>query len=242
MRRLFRVLIFSLLAIVLVLGGLVLWAYFASQREPEFYQRALKIQPQTLAVASDQMLRQATELYSEVQTERRWDAVFTAEQINGWLAVDLERNHPNTLPKEVSDPRVAISPDGVVLACRYESDSIATVFSLRVDVYLAKPNVVALRFKHARAGSLPLPLNRVLEGVSEAALKLNLPLHWQQAEGDPVALVEIPPPVDEHDASICVESLQLRDGALYLAGKTVRSNEPATAAVNQSPTQRKAQR
>ena len=73
----------------------------------------------------------------------RWQALFTAEQINGWMAVDLARNFPNTLPPGVVDPRVDIRPEGVTVACRYLEGAVATTedSSLgmrRIEVHCAK--------------------------------------------------------------------------------------------------------
>ena len=40
-----------------------------------------------------------------------WEIRFTADEINGWLAVDLVKNHPNALPPTLKDPRVSIDPN-----------------------------------------------------------------------------------------------------------------------------------
>ncbi len=48
-----------------------------------------------------------------------WSAVFTDEQINGWLAADLPEKFPQLLPPEIQDPRVVFAPGQLQLACRY---------------------------------------------------------------------------------------------------------------------------
>src|SRR5215467_5920384 len=67
-----------------VLGGL----YWACQQSPPFYNQALAQDPATAHSASDALVRQAAELASDVRRPGRWQAQFTAEQINGWLAYD----------------------------------------------------------------------------------------------------------------------------------------------------------
>src|SRR6188474_2649804 len=95
------------LAIVITSGAAVLVAvtllavYRASQQVPEFYREALSGDTQRHAAASQEMLRTATALANDVQKEGEWQAEFTEEQINGWLAVDLAENHGKALPPEV---------------------------------------------------------------------------------------------------------------------------------------------
>lgn len=206
------------LMLVLATGLLVvLWAV---RQSPAFYDKTLQTDPAQQAKASDEMLQQTTALASEVKRKGRWHAAFSEEQINGWLAVDFRKNHPGLLPDGASDPRIHIQPNELTVACRYQGGSIATVLSLSMDVYLAEPNVVAVRVKRARAGILPLPLDKVLGAISLAAQRMELPLQWKQADGDPVALIRLPPQRAGADKRIHVESLQLGDGGVAVAGST----------------------
>ena len=157
-----------LVTVALVVLGLVLvvslgltTVYWGSQQVPEFYEQALAEDPQAAEQASGEMLEQAAALASDIEQGGRWEAVFTAEQINGWLAVDMERNYPDLLPSSLSDPRVAIEPDTFWIACRIDRGKLKGVVSMAADAYLARTNVVALRIRHARAGILPLPLDDV---------------------------------------------------------------------------------
>jgi hypothetical protein len=194
--------------------------YRASQDVPEFYEKALQADPQRQREASDEMVQRAAALASDVNKQGDWQTVFTAEQINGWLAVDMVENHPDLLPSSLSDPRVAIEPEQLLVACRLERGKWKGVVSLSVDVYLAKPNVLALRIRKARAGLLPIPLKTITDEITERAEKLDLGLRWRQAEGDPVAEIPIPPPRDADDRAVRVETVRLGEGRLYLAGST----------------------
>lgn len=202
------------LVVLLILVGV----YWAIQQAPEFYEKALHADPARQTAASDQMLQQATALVSNTKTRGPWRALFTADQINGWLAVDLAKNHAQAIPPGISDPRLQILPNQLALACRYQGHGIRTVLWLALDAYLAEPNVIALRLKKVRAGWLPLPLGNVVDAISQAARQRNLPLRWTQADGDPVALIAIPP---EHDRKIVrIETLKLDDNAILLTGTT----------------------
>lgn len=214
---------FAALAVLLALGVGAYVLYRASQRVPEFYREALQATPKDREEASDEMVQQVTALASDTQKDGVWEAVFTAEQINGWLAVDMPRNHPDLLPSSVSDPRVTIEPEQVRIACRANRGDWTGVVSVAVDVYLAEPNVVALRIREARVGSLPLPLQGILDKISQEAAQTDIEIRWRQAEGDPVVEVLIPPPRDKDDKRVRIESLQLGEGRVYVSGSTERN-------------------
>lgn len=198
-------------------------SYWAMHQVPDFYREALRLAPEKQHRANDELLEHATALASNARREGRWHARFTTDQINGWLAVDLARNFPDLLPKEVLDPRIRIAPDRATIACRYAQGAISTVISLEVDLYVAEPNQIALRIHKVRAGALPIPLSKVLEGLSTAAQDARWQLRWRQTEGDPVALISFPPPRDEDDTQYQLETLELCDGEIYLAGRTLRA-------------------
>ena len=211
--------------VLLIAGGLavlvalvLLGLYLAAQHEPAFYRQAMEIDDAVLEKASDRMLQQATALASAVKKEGRWEVLFTAQEINGWLAVDMVRNHPNTLPSTLRDPRVTIDPTQITIACRFEQGGVSSVLSLTVEPYMPEPNVIALRIVKARAGLLPAPLGRVLGGLSEAAHGLQFHLEWRRAGGDPVAMLSFPP---DDDRPVRIETLRLGDGEIYVAGSTL---------------------
>ncbi len=218
MSRRNRLLLFAAVgaAVLIVLG--LFGVYLAARHEPAFYHEAMHIDRAVLEKGSDRMLQQTTALASAVKKRGHWEALFTAEQINGWLAVDLVRNHPNTLPPVLHDPRVAIDPKRITIACRFDQDGLSSVLSLTVEPYLPEPNVVALRIVSARAGLLPVPLGQVLDRISEAARDMHVHLDWRRAGGDPVAMFSLPPTAD--DQPMRIEALRLGEGEVYVGGTT----------------------
>lgn len=222
MRKWLRIVLVSAVGLLLVAAAGLFVVWRASRQVPEFYQEAIHGDPEVQAEASDAMLQRATTLASDLKQEGRWEASFTADQINGWLAVDLVKNHSGQLPPSVSDPRVAIEPDRLTVACRFHEGAVDSVLSLSVDVYLPEPNVVAVRIHQARAGALPLPLDSVLDRISEAARRSDLRIKWRQADGDPVAFISLPPPRGPADDLVEIDTLRLGDGEVYVAGTTER--------------------
>jgi hypothetical protein len=208
------------IAIVAAVGGIAV--YRSLKHVPEFYRQAMHVDFKEHQAESAKMQRQVAGLVSDVKREGRWHAVFTAEQINGYLAADLAKQRPDMLPSGLSDPRVSITKDGVTIAARFRSPALDTVVSLGVDVYLSGPNVVALRVQRVRAGSFPLPLERILSEVAQATSRLEWEVRWGQEGGDPVALVTIPPPRNPGEKLVEIDAIELDEGVIRVAGTSRR--------------------
>lgn len=227
MRRWVMVAAVLAVVVVIVLGVSAFSIYEASQRVPEFYHQAVSRPEAEQASARDEFVAQATALASDIHRVGRWQCLFTADQINAWLALELKRHYPDMMQGDLREPRVIIQDGQLTLACRYESGEMGAVLSLAFDAYLQEPNVLALRLRRARAGLLPVPMTQVLDSMSHAAHQLKLHIEWRQSHGDPVALVRLAQPGDSQ-AGFRLESLELRDGELYLAGDTGPLPHPQT--------------
>ena len=120
----------------------------------------------------------------------------------------------------MGDPRVAIRPGELTLAYRAETDTFAGVVTVALDVFLPEPNVVAVRIRGARAGLNAVALEkhdrRDHEFRSEKWTSVS---QWRQIKGDPVALFTLPP-LEDDNRRMRVETVQLGDGELYIAGTT----------------------
>ena len=214
--------------------GLLL--YRGTQQVPQFYEQSLqpKLSRPEQAQLGDEFEREVLELHNDTGREGQWQAVFSDQEVNAWLAVDLVQNHPRALPPDLVDPRVRIAVDRLQVACRYKGEPLETVVSIEADVYLTdKPNQLALRIRGFRAGLIPLPLKQLMDRVTDAARKSDVQLLWSQQEGDPVALFQVPAEHQQFPGrELCLETLELRDGEIFLAGCTVhvaknqRSGQP----------------
>ncbi|HWC89002.1 MAG TPA: hypothetical protein VG433_05095 [Pirellulales bacterium] len=217
------VLLGSLAAVVGAAAGGI---YVALAHVPHFYDQALDQPPEKQQQGNDALIKNANALASSARRQGGWSAVFTADEINGWLGVDLAQSFPDVLPAEISEPRIRLSPGGATIACRYRENGVSTIISLNVELYMAEPNVLALRIHNIRAGAIPIPLSQVLDGVTEAARSMNLRLRWVQAKGDPVALVSLPSTIGRDKIAFRLEKIDLRQDAIYLAGQTEKLTEP----------------
>jgi hypothetical protein len=201
--------------------------YWASQYVPPFYASAVELDATAAQTSSDAMLRQTAAVASDIQRRRNWQALITAEQINGWLAYDVQRNHPHLLPPEVHDPRVQIEGDLLKIAFRWSGPSFSSVVSCQMEVYLQEPNVVAIRIQNARAGKLPLPLGGIVQSFVDSAHDAGLLIDQRQIDSDPLLLVTLPTAANDNE-SMLLETFELREGGVYLAGRS-QSDAPAVA-------------
>jgi hypothetical protein len=196
--------------------------YFASRYEPSFYRDALASDYASQDQLSNELVRRVMSLQNSLKREGPWQATFTAQQVNAWLRYDLERNYPELMQSGFTDPCLAIEPNRLMLACRHDNGVTTSVLCLTVEIYAPEPNVIALRIVKARAGMLPLPLGNVLKSISDAAQNARCQLNWQQADGDPVALVTLPSPNEKGDLTIKIDSVKLSDGEIVISGNTTR--------------------
>jgi hypothetical protein len=192
--------------------------YLGLKRVPEFYREALVQDDAKARAASDKVIQRTSLLASDLNKAGRWQVLFTAAEINGWLAVDLVENRPIELPPGFEEPRVAITPTQVLLACRVRQFGVSSVVSLVIEPYLARPDVIGLRFRGVRAGSIPLPLRQLLDGLTRQAEQNNLLVEWRQDGGDPVALISFGPPRGNQRRQIHIDKVSLADGMIYVAG------------------------
>ena len=209
MRRKSRIILILLCGFVLLLtvGAFVL--YRASQHVPEAYCEALKGDPVEQREAGEQLERQITALQTATQQPGRWEALFTADEINGWLAEILPEKFSETLPESLSDPRVAIRPDKMMAFVRFREGGFSSVITLTVEPYVPEPNVLALRFHGIRAGAVPWRLDEIVRGTTEAARQHDVDIEWRMVDGeDPVARIPI----------VGLDKCKLGRGELYLSG------------------------
>lgn len=208
--------------IVILSGGTAWWAVRKTQHVPEFYTRATRQLPSDLVAASKELQQDVEQLQDAASQLGSWQATFTQEQINAWLVQHLPDEFPNVLPAGVDNPRIVIEDGRVLAAARYKQAGIDTVVSFELKVELTEhANVLAVRIEQLRAGSLPMPLQRFLRGISREAAKGDIPVVWDMDESGPVALVTVP---SEHlkfkKTPVIIEAVVLQNGHLSLAGHT----------------------
>jgi hypothetical protein len=220
MARKLRIAAIGLAAIAAIVVALVASAYVAMQRVRPFYVQALQLDPQVLEESSRQLESRATALYSDARKSGHWQATFSADQINGWMATQLDAGQERALPDEVSAPRVALGDGTISLGFRTRQGGVETVVAVDAIVALTETGEVTVRLTSVRAGALPLPVMQVAGKIAAACRQLDLPVRWTQADGLPVALVDVSSAADSKGRRMHLDTIELSDGSLLVAGHT----------------------
>jgi hypothetical protein len=216
--------------LVAISGGV----YYAVHQVRPFYEQALRIEPEVVEQSSRELETKATALYSDAKQVGQWQALFTAKQINAWLAKQQEADKNGELLGKLRDPRIALSRDCLTLGFRYKSGGVETVFSVDASVFLTEDGSVGIRFKSASAGALPLPVAQAAEVLAAASKKRKLPVRWTQEKGQPVAIVNIASNASTANRDFFLDKIELRDGEMYVGGHTDIGNGQRTPRVARS--------
>jgi hypothetical protein len=185
-----------------------------------FYAKALQADPHKLKSAGRRMERRVERLAERAAEVGHWRSVFTEDEVNGWLALYLEKNQDKLLPPEVADPRLAFVDGGVKIGFRYLGKRLDSVIELEADAFMAAEDVAALRLRKAYLGMLPLAMDDVVEQITKGAASLGLPIRWTTQDDDPVLLVAVADALSTEDEFRQLEKLELSEGEIRLAGKT----------------------
>ena len=84
--------------------------------------------------------------------------------------------------------------------------------------------MLAVRIERARAGAVPLPLKDVTSKLVAACENIGCKVELREVGADPLLLLTLP--MNDNSArngTIRVETVELREGELHIAGQTVRS-------------------
>ena len=214
--------------------------YRCLQWVPQFYQQELHASEASLTAGGQQMEQHVLELLDDlhdegdVHDEGQWEATFSDDEINGWLAVDLKKEFPRLLPHRVHDPRVSISEEAAQIACQYKSPDLTVVLSMDVDAFVTdEPNVIGFRVHRARIGAVPGLEKMAKDEITRAARRSRIKLRWTEQDGVHVAMVTIPGDAVLKGHQVLIDKIELHEGAVHLAGRSqqVASDEFATVQV-----------
>lgn len=210
----------ALLAIVVPLGF-----WFCLSHEPDFYRNMNSLTAERRRQEARQFLAQSMQLRNDIINEERWEAVFSDQEVNAWLAEDLVKQFADQIPSGVRDPRVAFEPDRVTLAFRLDEGRIRAVVWVVMQVRVPEPNVVALTIEKIRAGIMPVPADQILERIAAHARERGIAVHWEREGGLPVAKLSYQPHLDRRD--IVLEHFQTLDGYVRLTGRSEATGQLA---------------
>ncbi len=210
-----------ILAVALTALALPGLAWLSLTHEPTFYKDLVAEGPRGQREAkAKHFVASSLQLRNDITNERDWQAVFTDQEVNAWLAEDLVSYFADQIPPEVHEPRVAFGADRISLAFQLDRGPIRTVFWVVAQARVPEDNVLSLTFEKIRAGVVPVPAERLIGPITDQARDHGLDLRWTTEGGLPVATVRFAK--DRGLSDIVLERLSIRKGQIRLSGRSDR--------------------
>src|SRR3954465_15075149 len=148
-----RVLIIGLaLALLATIPGAI-WVSLTHQ--PRFYRAMVRVPRAKVQAEAKSFVAHSLQLRNDIVNEPTWEAVFTDQEVNAWLAEDLVTHFADVLPPGVHDPRVVFEIDRATLAFRLDRGPLTSVIWVVAGIRVPEGNVVELTLEKIRAGALP---------------------------------------------------------------------------------------
>jgi hypothetical protein len=189
--------------------------------KPDFYRAMVTVPREQQEAKAKRFVAQSLQLRNDIHNEPTWEAVFSDQEVNAWLAGDLVTHFADQLPPEVHEPRVMFELDRVTLAFELDQGPVRSVIWVVARPDVPEPNVLELTLEKLRAGVLPVPAEKVLERITQHANRQGLNVSWKREGDQPVAVIRYSPHSGRDDVKL--EHLQVRKGEIRLAGRSDRA-------------------
>ena len=207
----------SVLAVCLAIPTAV---WFSLTHQPTFY-RTMKSLPRAQREAkAKHFVANSLQLRNDITNERDWQAVFSDQEVNAWLAEDLVTHFADQIPPEVHEPRFAFEHDRITFAFGYDRGPIRSVIWVVARASVPEDNVLALSIEKVRAGMIPIPVNRIIGPLTDGARERGLDIRWKDGENPPVALIRFRP--DGGGSDVVRQKLTVLQGQIRFSGRADR--------------------
>jgi hypothetical protein len=204
---------------IFVLAPAVMW--FSVTYEPSYYRDMVSLPREQRAGRAKKFVAQSLQLRNDIVNEPIWEAVFTDQEVNAWLAEDLVTSFADQLPPEVAEPRVLFELNRITLAFQLRQGGVQTVITVVGCPRVPGGNTIELTLEKIRAGILPVPADHILDRIVEHARSHGIDMEWARKDGHPVVHVRYTPHVGREDVQL--QELQIRDHQIRLAGRSDRA-------------------
>jgi hypothetical protein len=187
-----------------------------------YYYRAMMLQSREHREGkARKFVARSAQLRNDICHEPTWEAVFSDQEVNAWLAEDLVMHFADQVPPEVREPRVLFELDRIILAFQLRQRGVQSVITVVARPRVPQGNTIELTLEKIRAGILPVPPDQVLDRIVEYARSRGIDVEWSRREGYPVVLIRYSPSLRRDDVRL--EEVQIRTGQLRLAGRSDRT-------------------
>jgi hypothetical protein len=211
-----RVPIIALILTALAAIPAIIWLSLTHQ--PTFYRNMVEMPRETQEIEAKRFVAQSLQLRNDIVNEPTWEAVFTDQEVNAWLAEDLVKHFADQLPPEVHEPRVVFEPDRIVLAFQLDQGPVKSVITVDAKPEVPEGNVLVLTLERIRAGVLPVFADKILDRIVEHAQERGIDVSWKRVDHRPVVTLKYT--TDSERADIQLEHVEIRAGQIRLVGRS----------------------
>ncbi len=213
-----RVMLVGLFVAVAAAIPVAVWLMLTHQ--PTFYRRMARLPREQREAKAKHFVASSLQLRNDICNETTWEAVFSDQEVNAWLAEDLVAYFADQIPPEVHEPRIAFGSDRVTFAFQLDQGPIRSVIWVVARARVPEDNVLALTLEKIRAGMIPISADRFVKPLTDQARDHGLDVRWSK-EGDlPVAQIRFRP--DQVRTDVVLEKLKIRQGQIRLSGRSDR--------------------
>ena len=186
-----RLILAGLVASPLLVVPAAIWLSLTHQ--PTFYRALTDVPRDQREAKARRFVASSLQLRNDISNERDWQAVFTDQEVNAWLADDLVTHFADQIPPEIHEPRVAFGVDRITLAFQLDRGPIRSVIWVVAQARVPEDNVLALTLEKIRAGVIPISAERLIGPITDQAREHGLDVKWTREGGLPVALIRYKP-------------------------------------------------
>ncbi|MEX0704687.1 MAG: hypothetical protein WD069_21485 [Planctomycetales bacterium] len=204
--------------VLLLLVGIAAGYFFWGLRQvPDFYQQALARQPDPIVrqESAKRFVQRTLRLVDDIQHASLWSEEFHQDQVNSWLAEELHSKYPELVPPGIAEPRVMFREREIRIGFRCDNEQFQGIVSLELRPWVPEANHLAVEVRSVRAGLIPIPLDQVVDEVTQQFESNGWRVEWKQIDGNDVMLVHLDRGL--HDQPV-LERIDLADGSVRISG------------------------
>lgn len=213
-----RVPIIALTLTVLIGVPAAIWLSLTHQ--PRFYRAMVQVPRERQEEEAKRFVAQSLQLRNDIDNEPAWEALFTDQEVNAWLAEDLVTHFADQLPPEVHEPRVVFEPERVTLAFQLDHGAFKPVIWVVARPRMTEGNVLELTLEKIRTGVLPVKADSILDRIVKHARDRGIDIEWKRVENLPVITLRYSAK-GENDA-VQLDLVEVLDGQIRLVGQSNR--------------------
>ncbi len=113
-----------------ILAVIPLGIWLSLTYQPSYYREMVLLTAEQGAGQAKKFVAQSLQLRNDICNEPTWEAVFSDQEVNAWLAEDLVTHFLDQLPPEIHEPRLLFELDRVTLAFQLRQRGVESVITV----------------------------------------------------------------------------------------------------------------